>query len=89
MNQALEYCSIFINMCLEEFPEEIDDDDQIIEEAKGQKSEMTNDELKQIFKNMVVKSGFTLEEDALEEVDRLINENRNAKNFGNARFIRT
>ena len=48
----------------------------------------TNDELKQIFKNMVVKSGFTLEEDALEEVDRLINENRNTKNFGNARFIR-
>ena len=37
---------------------------------------------------MVVKSGFTLEEDALEEVDRLINENRNTKNFGNARFIR-
>ena len=48
----------------------------------------TNDELKQIFKNMVVKSGFILEEDALEEVDRLINENRNTKNFGNARFIR-
>ena len=48
----------------------------------------TNDELKQIFKNMVVKSGFTLEKDALEEVDRLINENRNTKNFGNARFIR-
>ena len=37
---------------------------------------------------MVVKSGFTLEDDALEEVDRLINENRNTKNFGNARFIR-
>lgn len=29
MNQALEYCSIFINMCLEEFPEEIDDDEMI------------------------------------------------------------
>lgn len=29
MNKALEYCSIFINMCLEEFPEEIDDDDMI------------------------------------------------------------
>lgn len=29
MNQALEYCSIFINMCIEEFPEEIDDDDMI------------------------------------------------------------
>ena len=29
MNQALEYCSIFIHLCLEEFPEEIDDDDMI------------------------------------------------------------
>ena len=26
MNTALEYCSMFINQCLEEFPEEIDDD---------------------------------------------------------------
>ena len=48
----------------------------------------TNDELKQIFKNMVTKAGFILEESALDEVERLINENRNTKNFGNARFIR-
>jgi len=48
----------------------------------------TNDELKQIFSGMVKKAGFTLEADALEEVDRLINEHRLDKNFGNARFVR-
>ena len=48
----------------------------------------TNEELKQIFTGMVTKAGFILEEGALEEVERLINENRNLKNFGNARFIR-
>ncbi len=48
----------------------------------------TNEELIQIFKNMVVKSGFALEDDAVEVVNKLINENRDTKNFGNARFIR-
>lgn len=48
----------------------------------------TNEELKDIFKGMVNKAGFILEDNALEEVDKLINENRNNKNFGNARFIR-
>ena len=48
----------------------------------------TNEELKEIFKGMVTKAGFLLEDDALEEVEKLINENRNNKNFGNARFIR-
>ncbi|MDD6272729.1 MAG: AAA family ATPase [bacterium] len=48
----------------------------------------TNEELIQIFKGMVLKSGFELEDDALDVVDKLINENRNTKNFGNARFIR-
>ena len=48
----------------------------------------TNDELKQIFSGMVKKAGFILEEGALEEVDRLINEHRIDKNFGNARFVR-
>ena len=37
---------------------------------------------------MVKKAGFILEEDAIPEVERLINENRDMKNFGNARFIR-
>ncbi len=48
----------------------------------------TNEELIQIFKNMVVKSGFVLEDDAVEVVNKLIDENRDTKNFGNARFIR-
>jgi len=48
----------------------------------------TNEELKQIFTGMVTKAGFILEDDALEEVERLINENRDTKNFGNARFVR-
>ena len=48
----------------------------------------TNEELKQIFTNMVTKAGFILEEEALTEVERLINENRDSKNFGNARFVR-
>ena len=48
----------------------------------------TNEELIDIFKGMVTKAGFNLEDDAIEEVDRLINENRFTKNFGNARFIR-
>lgn len=48
----------------------------------------TNEELKEIFSNMVKKSGFKLDSDALEKVDELINENRDMRNFGNARFIR-
>ena len=48
----------------------------------------TNEELKQIFSGMVKKAGFELEEEALIHVDRLINEHRNDKNFGNARFVR-
>ncbi len=48
----------------------------------------TNEELIQIFKNMVVKSGFVLEDDAVEAVNKLVDENRDTKNFGNARFIR-
>ena len=48
----------------------------------------TNEELKQIFINMIKKSGFNIEDEALLKLDALINENRNTKNFGNARFIR-
>ncbi|MBQ8132366.1 MAG: AAA family ATPase [Bacilli bacterium] len=48
----------------------------------------TNDELIQIFKGFVKKAGFELEDDALEVVNKLIEENRNMKNFGNARFVR-
>ncbi len=48
----------------------------------------TNEELIEIFRGMVKKAGFILEEDCIPEVERLINENRGMKNFGNARFIR-
>ena len=48
----------------------------------------TNPELIEIFRGMVKKAGFILEEDCIPEVERLINENRGMKNFGNARFIR-
>ena len=48
----------------------------------------TNEELKDIFKLFVQKAGFDIEEDAFEELEKIINENRNNKNFGNARFVR-
>lgn len=48
----------------------------------------TNDELIDIFKGMVKKSGFSLDEESIEVVNKLIDENRDTKNFGNARFIR-
>jgi len=48
----------------------------------------TTEELKQIFTGMVNKAGFILEDGALDEVEQLINENRDTKNFGNARFVR-
>ena len=48
----------------------------------------TNEELIEIFKGMVKKAGFILNDDCIPEVERLINESRGMKNFGNARFIR-
>lgn len=48
----------------------------------------TNEELKEIFRGMVKKAGFNLDEDALDVVEELINKNRDTKNFGNARFVR-
>ncbi len=48
----------------------------------------TNQELIDIFKGMVTKAGFILEDGALDEVNKLIDEHRIDKNFGNARFIR-
>lgn len=46
------------------------------------------DELISIFKNMVSKSGFLLDDDAVSEIEKLIVLHKNDKNFGNARFIR-
>ena len=48
----------------------------------------TTDELIKIFKNMATKSGFIVEESAIEYLKTIIDENRNVKNFGNARFVR-
>ena len=48
----------------------------------------TTDELIQIFKSMIGKAGFEIEEDAIEEIKNIINENKGTKNFGNARFVR-
>lgn len=48
----------------------------------------TNEELKQIFNNMMTKSGFIVEDAALKKLDKLIDENRTDQNFGNARFVR-
>ncbi len=48
----------------------------------------TTEELKQIFINMTKKAGFIIDKEVLEQLKILINENKNTKNFGNARFIR-
>ena len=48
----------------------------------------TNKELIEIFKGMVTKAGFILDPECIPVVEDLINQNRNTKNFGNARFIR-
>ena len=48
----------------------------------------TNKELIDIFKVFATKAGFIVEDDAIEPLEKLINENRNMKNFGNARFVR-
>ncbi len=48
----------------------------------------TEDELLEIFKGMVGKAGFKITNEALEKTKRIIAENKNVPNFGNARFIR-
>ena len=48
----------------------------------------TTDELIEIFKGMVIKNGFVIEEEALDYLREIIDDNRNMKNFGNARFVR-
>lgn len=48
----------------------------------------TTKELIDIFKVFSNKAGFILEDDALKELEKIIDENRNMKNFGNARFVR-
>ena len=48
----------------------------------------TTDELISIFDGMMKKSGFEVTEEAHNELRRIIDENRNTDNFGNARFVR-
>ena len=48
----------------------------------------TEDELLEIFKGMVTKAGFKITNEALYKARNIIKENKNAKNFGNARFVR-
>lgn len=48
----------------------------------------TNDELKQIFINMMEKSDFTVTEKSLIKLENIINIKREEENFGNARLIR-
>lgn len=48
----------------------------------------TDDELIEIFNNMMTKCGFIVKNDAIERVRELIKQHRTSKNFGNARFIR-
>ena len=48
----------------------------------------TEDELVEIFAGMMKKAGFIVEEEAFLELRKIIQENKDTKNFGNARFIR-
>ena len=48
----------------------------------------TTEELISIFDGMMKKSGFEVTEDAHSELAKIIEENRNSENFGNARFVR-
>lgn len=48
----------------------------------------SKDELIEIFKQMISKAGFKINDDAIKKAEEYIEENMNTKNFGNARFVR-
>lgn len=48
----------------------------------------TEDELIEIFKGMVKKAGFKITDKALDKARKIICDNKDVKNFGNARFVR-
>lgn len=48
----------------------------------------TKEELSQIFLGMVKKAGFECNDDALKEFEKLVDQYKDTKNFGNARFAR-
>jgi len=51
-------------------------------------NDYTKEELILIFKGMIKKAGFTINDDAIKKVEEIIDEYKNTKNFGNARFMR-
>ena len=51
-------------------------------------NDYTEDELLEIFKGMVYKAGFKITNEALYKARNIIRENKDMKNFGNARFVR-
>lgn len=48
----------------------------------------TSEELIKIFIGFATKNGFVVDDEAIKYLEEVINENRNMKNFGNARFVR-
>ena len=48
----------------------------------------TTEELIKIFNSFATKNGFIVDDEAVKYLEDVINENRNIKNFGNARFVR-
>lgn len=48
----------------------------------------TTEELIKIFEQMTSKAGFILEKAAIEKLEKIIDEYKDTKNFGNARFVR-
>lgn len=48
----------------------------------------TTEELIKIFEQMTKKSGFVVEEKAIKKLEKIIEEYKDTKNFGNARFVR-
>ena len=48
----------------------------------------TTEELVKIFNQMMEKSGFIVSEDAVKELEKIIEQYKNTENFGNARFVR-
>ena len=49
----------------------------------------TVEQLMMIFKQMVNKAGFKIEDDAIEKAKEIVTEYKYSENFGNARFVRT
>ena len=62
------------------------DSAQLLQDIKSETG--TEDELVEIFAGMMKKAGFIVKDDAFLELRKIIKENKDTKNFGNARFVR-